>query len=276
MSAATSRKPTRPMLRYHGGKWRLAPWIIEHMPEHRVYVEPFGGGAGVLLQKPVVETEIYNDRDREVVNLFRVLRDEVLACLLAERLHLTPFSRAEFNAAYEVKENAAPLDRAWATLVKSFMGMGSKGIWIKSGFDTRVNPDGFVSRLNAFRKVGPMMDAFAGRLSHVILEEGPAVPLIDRLAERTDTLFYVDPPYVKSSYGGENVYRHRMTDDDHRELAASLNRVRGGIMLSGYPSPLYQELYAGWDRIESGALADAGESRTEVLWLRNVPTTRLL
>lgn len=66
----------RPAIRYHGSKFRLAPWIVGFFPEHVTYVEPFGGGAGILLRKPVVNTEIYNDLDSDVVNFFSVLRTQ--------------------------------------------------------------------------------------------------------------------------------------------------------------------------------------------------------
>jgi len=65
----------RPLLRYFGGKFRIAHWIISNFPEHRIYIEPYGGGAGVLLQKEKSFSEIYNDLDDEIVNLFIVARD---------------------------------------------------------------------------------------------------------------------------------------------------------------------------------------------------------
>src|SRR5574337_272680 len=92
------RGPKRPLLRYHGGKWKLAPWILRHLPPHRVYVEPFGGGASVLLQKPRSYAEVYNDLDGEVVNLFIMARERGEE--LAQAIELTPFAREEFELSY--------------------------------------------------------------------------------------------------------------------------------------------------------------------------------
>lgn len=89
-----------PAIRYHGGKFRLAPWIIEQMPEHTCYVEPFGGAAGVLLQKPRSYAEVYNDLDSEVVNLFTVLRDPEMNQRLRDACALTPYSRDELPLDY--------------------------------------------------------------------------------------------------------------------------------------------------------------------------------
>src|SRR4051812_1578874 len=115
--------PTRPVLRYHGGKWRIAPWIIEHFPPHLMYVEPFAGAASVLLRKPRVDFEVYNDLDTDVVNVFRVLRDPAAASQLAEQLSLTPWSRREFEVSYEISDD--PVERARRTLIRSFMGHGT-------------------------------------------------------------------------------------------------------------------------------------------------------
>jgi len=66
---------TAPAFRYHGGKFRLSPWVHQHLPAHRTYDEPFGGAAGVLLTEPRSYAEVYNDLDGDVVNFFRVLQD---------------------------------------------------------------------------------------------------------------------------------------------------------------------------------------------------------
>jgi DNA adenine methylase len=117
---------SRPALLYHGGKWKLAPWVITHMPAHRFYVEPFGGGASVLLRKPRSYGEVYNDLDSEVVNVFRILRDPERALQLTRLLEMTPFARDEFNQAYEPA--ADELEQARRTIIKSFMGFGADAV----------------------------------------------------------------------------------------------------------------------------------------------------
>ncbi|MEY6717541.1 DNA adenine methylase [Enterobacter hormaechei] len=129
-----------PAIRYHGGKFRLASWIISHFPEHRCYVEPFGGGASVLLKKQASEAEVYNDLDGDVVNLFRVLRNPETAKQLIEACTLTPYSRDEFNCAYEDSDNR--VEQARRLIVRATMGFGSAGATKgKTGFrlDTKRN-----------------------------------------------------------------------------------------------------------------------------------------
>jgi site-specific DNA-adenine methylase len=95
MTATALAQVTRPVLRWHGGKWRLAPWIISHFPMHRCYVEPYGGAGSVLIRKPRAYAEVYNDLDGAVVGLFRVLQEPTSAARLLDLLRLTPFARAE-------------------------------------------------------------------------------------------------------------------------------------------------------------------------------------
>ena len=131
----------RPVLRYHGGKYRLAPRLIKIFPPHRVYTEAFGGGASVLMQKPRSYAEIYNDLDGEVVNVFRVLQNRRKARNLEQLLRLTPFARKEFLLGY--KRGQTDVERARRTIIRSFMGFGSDSISrmkaSRAGFNTRLS-----------------------------------------------------------------------------------------------------------------------------------------
>lgn len=253
--------PSRPILRWHGGKWRLAPWVIAHFPPHQVYIEPFGGGASVLLRKPPAQTEIYNDLDGDVVNLFRVIRERPAD--LASALDLTPYARDEYDTLYG--EPRSPVDAARMFVARSFMGMNSKGALQKSGFDTRVNPDGFVSRLNSFLAVSDEMAAVAQRLRGVIVENCDARDLVARY-DRSDALIYADPPYLPDQRSGK-YYRHEMDTEAHKGLLAVLCRSTAMVVISGYPSSLYDQTLTNWHRVEVDARTDGGAARVEVLWI---------
>ena len=122
----------RPIVRYHGGKSILGPWILDHFPIHRCYVEPLAGSASVLLRKRRAYAECINDLNADVVNLFTVLRDPVLAGRLEKSTRLTPFARDEFKAAHEHATD--PLERARRFVIRSYMGFGSNSTSMASGF----------------------------------------------------------------------------------------------------------------------------------------------
>lgn len=267
--------PNRPVLRYHGGKFLLREWVISHFPQHRVYVEPYGGAASVLMGKPRAKAEIYNDLDGVVVNVFRVLRDPAQAAALERLLRLTPFSREEFNYCYEYADdnNCDPVEQARRTIVRSFMGYGA-------GSATRVDRTGFRSRQTDPHYHLPSHDwatyhdairSFTDRLQGVVIESRPAAWVMQHF-DGPETLHYVDPPYVREVRGTPRMdYRHEMSDDDHRDLAAVLHGLQGKVVLSGYPSDLYTELYGyGWVQRYRTTHNSRAHKRQECLWLRNV------
>lgn len=263
--------PTRPVLRYHGGKFRLAPWIIEFFPEHRVYVEPFGGGASVLLRKDRAHCEVYNDIAGEIVNVFRVLRDPPAAARLMRLVELTPFARDEFVASYEKTDD--PVEQARRTICRSFMGFGSGATYAKhmTGFRTGARGDRQKSAAWDLVSWPDQVPAFVERLRGVTIESRDAMEVMPGF-DGPGTLFYVDPPYPLSTRGNargvRQKYAKELTDNDHRVLASTLHQLQGMVVLSGYPCDLYdKELFAGWERHERETLADGARERTEVLWL---------
>ena len=261
---------TRPALRYHGGKWMLAPWIIQHFPEHRVYTEPYGGAASVLMRKPRAKlVEIYNELDPEIVNLFHVLRDPVQSAQLQQLLRLTPYARVEFDQSYEPA--ADPVEQARRTCARSFMGFGSD---TASGAASGFRANGNRKTAHPARDWANYPAALAGmleRLAGVVIENRMATDVILQ-HDSPETLHYCDPPYVLQTRSNSVTragkgYRHEMNDEDHAHLAQVLHECAGMVVLSGYDSPLYNDLYSGWQRSTRRALADGALERTEVLWL---------
>jgi DNA adenine methylase len=254
------------MIRYHGGKWMLAPWIIEHFPAHRVYVEPYGGAASVLLRKPRCYAEIYNELSDDVVNLLEVLRDCDRAARLREVLLLTPFSRTEFAKAKRVATE--PVERARRLLVRSHMGFGTDSIRMGSstGFRSVSNRSG-TTPAHDWVNWPNIIEPFVARLQGVVIENRDAA-ICMRAHDAPHTLHYVDPPYLFSTRGKvTRRYAYEMTDEQHTALANVLRSLKGMVIVSGYPSPVYDELYTGWMRVERKSFADGANARTEVLWI---------
>lgn len=268
--------PTRPALRWHGGKWKLAPWVIEHFPPHRTYVEPFGGAASVLLRKPRVYAEVYNDLDDEVVTLFRVLRDPGQASRLLELLRVTPFARVEFKDAYEHTDD--PVERARRLCVRSFMGFGSNAYASDArghratGFRCNTTRSGSTPARD-WEGYPDALAKLVARLRGVVIEHRPAAEVV-RQHDGRDTLHYLDPPYMHALRAPSNkydlkfrMYRHEMTDEQHAELLDLAKSLAGMVVLSGYSSPLYEGELATWHRVERKTFADGARARREVLWI---------
>lgn len=257
-----------PLIRYHGGKFRLATWIISFFPNHQMYVEPFGGGASVLLSKRPSETEIYNDLDLDVVNLFRILRNKTKRTELIEMLELTPFSKIEFLEAYQ--DTDCDIEKARRLIVRAQMGFGSAGATKgRTGFrgtGGRTKP----YESNLWTKFPERISQAATRLKNVYIENDCALKIISQY-DTPETLFFIDPPYLCSTRdSGTKAYRHDLSDDQHLELLKLLNSVKGKVILSGYQSDIYDSELVGWSKASKTAQAQGkrgGVNREEILWI---------
>ena len=259
---------------WYGGKYSHLDWLLPLLPKTTHYCEPFGGSAAVLLNREPSLLETYNDLDGEVVNFFRVLRDQKEA--LIEAIGLTPFAREEFEKAIsEPVEGLSDLERARRFYVRArqvrtgLAQKASSGRWAHCRLTSRAGMAGAVSRWLGSVEALPEI---AQRLLRVQIEHDHAENVIRRY-DSDETLFYCDPPYPHSARGDSNAYKYEMTDDDHVRLAELLHQVRGKVALSGYHCDLLDELYGNWTCVEapSKKVHSVKTERTEVLWVNYDP-----
>lgn len=258
--------PIKPPFSYYGGKTTLAPQIARLLPAHEHYVEPFAGSLAVLLAKKPSVAETVNDLDSDLVNFWRVLRDHpdelIAAC------SLTPHSREELSRSRELKAEC-DIERArmvWVVLTQSRSHSMKPSGWWQGMKMTGRSP--MPSQIAAF---AGRLGSSAGRLMGVSLENRDAVEMIQDYGQEPSVCIYADPPYLGSTRASN--YRHEMLSDElHDQLAEALNNCKASVVLSGYASPLYEELFDGWHRMELKApTALSGRAaENEVLW-SNVP-----
>lgn len=265
---------SRPVIRYHGAKWRLGLWIESFFPEHVCYVEPFGGSGAVLLRKAPSPLEVWNDLSEEALNFFTVLRTRTAE--LARAIELTPFSRAELDLAFQPSPD--PLERARRWYVRAWQCMGGpRDADTKSGwrFERTIAKSNGKSNVRLWGQTDHLWAAVA-RLKAVQFESDDALKVIRRFDAPT-SLFYCDPPYVTSTRGQrwQNVaYQFEFTDADHRRLAEALHQTQGHVVVSGYRCELYDWLYEGWTLHTRAAATEAHTITEECLWISPPPEER--
>jgi DNA adenine methylase len=254
---------------WYGGKFNHLNWLLPLLPQATHYCEPFAGSAAVLLNREPAPVETYNDIDGEVVNFFRVLRDQQEDLIRA--IGLTPFSREELRIAVEEPIDAlSELERARRFFVRALQvrtGLAqtaSAGRWAHCKLTSRAGMAGAVSRwLGSVEGLSEIVQ----RLLRVQIENTPAIEVMQRY-DSVETLFYCDPPYPHDSRGDSHAYKYEMTDNDHRELAEVLTNLKGKVALSGYRCELLDKLYKDWNCIESPSkqCLSVKQPRTEILW----------
>lgn len=270
---------------YFGGKGHLARKIIPLLPKHKIYVEPFGGGAAVLLNKPPSEVEVYNDIDSGVVDFFRVLKDKEEFVEFQRLVSLTPCSRQEYADArdsWQQEQDRMKRAALWFTMQRqSFSGKGDSG-W---SFAVTVSRRGMVSAVSGYLSAIENLPEFADRLLRVQIENRDYKFIFDTY-DTPETLFYCDPPYILSKRSGGDAYRYEMTLAEHLELVSKLLKLKGKAVLSCYDHAMFAPLLAeGWNRYDfnvaapsagktkSSGLQGAGNSskqrRNEVLWIKD-------
>lgn len=264
---------------WYGGKAYYAKWIISHFPEHRVFIEPFGGAANILLRKRRSEVEIYNDLDENVVNFFRVLRDKKKMQELVRLAELTPYSRKEFEDLIHMNPPKSDIKWAWWFYCRCRQAFGGVGMgtlrkksWAMSTRTRRYMAEPVSKYLSTIESLPDI----AERFQCVVIEKLPAAEIIKKY-DGDDVLIYADPPYVPETRFKEKAetYNNEMTAAEHEELLKQLIKCRGKVILSGYESDLYKKMLKKWHRASRNGkahISNSGEERIECLWMNFKPT----
>jgi DNA adenine methylase len=270
------RRRNRIVFGWYGGKFSHLDWLLPLLPECHHYCEPFAGSAAVLINRPAAPIETYNDIDGDVVNFFRVLRDQHDE--LIRKIALTPFSREEYNLAiYGNHVCVDDVERARRFYIRArqtrtgLAQTASIGRWANCKDTTRAGMSGVVSRWLGGVEV---LDEIAQRLLRVQIENRPALDII-KLYDSRQTLFYCDPPYLHATRGDSKAYGFEMSEREHREFATSVNACKGMVAVSGYDHSLMDELFhpdrwfktTGIDK----TIHSTKGTRREVLWTNFPP-----
>lgn len=254
------------VIKYPGSKWNIAPQLVELIPEHHSYVEPFFGSGAVLFNKPVSDIETVNDLDSDVVNLFRCIQKD--SERLARLVMTTPFSREEYERQFDGCTStlyASNFQRAAGFLIKCWQGHGFRTNGYKVGWKNDVvGREKAYALWNWYRLPDWIID-ITERLRKVQIENRPALEVIERF-NYSQVFMYLDPPYMLGTRSGKQ-YMHEMTDAEHEELLQMIIQSRAKIMISGYETDMYNDYLSGWEKRQFSSWAEHGKPRVETVWM---------
>lgn len=260
----------RPVLCYQGSKFRIAKWIISFFPEHKVYCESFGGTASVLMRKPSSITEIYNDNNSKIYDVFKLLRNREKAIELKRRLELTPYSRQEYYETDYIDDNDDDIEKVRKTIVRAFFGISAGSVNRElTGFLSGINNRDYKQNQKAaWLNYPESIMSFCERLHGVILENRDALEII-KIYDTPETLHYVDPPYLMGLWNKQDrkVYKNVLTDNDHIELLELLKTVKGYVVLSCYDNKIYRDILPDWHIEQKETINQKIQKRIETIFI---------
>lgn len=249
------------VLKYPGAKNRIANWICEYIPPHKVYLEAYFGSGAVFFNKIPAKIETLNDLDGNVVNYFKIIRERPQE--LAQQLNMTPYGRDEYYQSCEILPEDSDLERARKFAVRCWQGFGCSNLY-RNGFRSSQQSKS-PHTTKEWRNLPERLLEASERLKNAQIENLPATELIKRY-NTSDVFLYVDPPYLHRTRKN-HLYRFEMEDQDHIELLELLARHQGKILLSGYDNEMYNKMLHGWKRVQTKTQAEAGIPRVETLWM---------
>ena len=235
-------------INWYGGKYYMAKDIIEIFPEHKMYVEGFGGAAHVLFRKERSELEVYNDLHNGLYLIFKLLRENNEEFI--RKLSLTPYSRQEFEDSKSWIYEENEIEKARKFYVRTMQSVASNGGWCYAKSKSRRGMCQSVSRW--LGNIEENLTSAIERLKEVQIENLDILELIKKY-DKEDTLFYLDPPYIHDTRTAKRVYEYEMSNEQHRKLVDILLNIKGKAILSGYDHEIYNTLLEnGWKKVFLG------------------------
>lgn len=258
------------ILNYAGSKWNMSQKIIDLMPEHKAYVEPYAGSLAVFFNKDKDILETINDIDGRLVNMYEQMRNNPEE--LARVCDFTLYSRKEFENSLLVSNN--PMEDARRMMVRCWFAIG--GMVTRDSFKRNISWNGPYNTYEWGDVPNRIFEA-SKRLKDAQIECKDALDLIQE-NNRKEILIYADPPYMGKVRTSKQ-YVNEYTEEQYINLLEVLNDHKGPAILSGYETKLYTDHLKDWHMVKQevhvGITNLKKTKKEEVIWCNFEPSGQL-